>query len=93
MLEEPEANARTMNFIDNPTKRVKELLPYIYEILDALGHPEALITDRSSVNHFFSLVGEGIEVDTEMARLKDILDVPVAFEDYLVDVAERMAAK
>jgi hypothetical protein len=55
-------------------------------ILDVLGHPEALVTDLSSVSDF------GRRNKRRLYRISRTLGVPVGWDDLLVDIAARMRA-
>lgn len=60
----------------------------INQILEALGHPEAFVTDLSAIDHFSDMM-EGFKPEY-LAELEKNLGVVVKNEDLLVDVARRM---
>lgn len=68
------------------------------QILEALGHPEALVTDASLVIDFPVILPEEMPLDgpewdaVTLADLSQDLGVPVYKTDRLVDVAARMRA-
>lgn len=84
------------------TTKTDELRPYVRRVLEALGHPSAMVTDRSLVEDFFAydkflLLEDGHtedEVDDRMADrvafLVFDLGVPVASSDRVTDVAARL---
>jgi len=41
-----------------PQVAVDDLAPYVAQVLDALGHPEALVTDDSFISDFLEVGGE-----------------------------------
>lgn len=70
--------------------KIEELQEYVDKILEAIGHPEALVTDESKIFDFV------FSEDDESSRLVTIalnLGVPVAKSDYLIDIAKRMRDK
>ena len=74
------------------------LQPYIEEILEALGHSEALISSKTTINHFVSALAEDDEEEMvfedtalELAEdLSDELGVEVDPEDTIVSIARRV---
>jgi len=71
--------------------RVIRLQPEIMRILDLLGHPDALVTDRSSFGDFFSFAWRDADAQAELAAIAQQLAVgPIAYETLLVDVAEKL---
>jgi hypothetical protein len=71
-----------------PQSRVGALAVQIAVVLDALGHPEALVTDLSSIGDFYWCTTE--EDAAALAALRERLGVPVRMADRLVDVAARL---
>lgn len=72
-----------------PQDKVIELEAWVDKVLDALGHPEALVTDRSSISDFSCE-----ETPVALAnRLQLELGIPVESRDYIVDVAKRLKEK
>jgi len=66
--------------------RVAELEPEIDRVLEALGHPEALVTDLSMFSDF------GF-TDAEADEVSATLGIAVSRRDYLVDAAQRLKDK
>jgi len=67
-----------------PQSRTQTFSKEIRLILDAIGHPEAWISDESK---FYDFAVD----DQEVKELSSKLKVKIKDSDYLVDVAERMA--
>jgi hypothetical protein len=72
-----------------PTARVRQYRAEIARILDALGHPEAPVTDESRLRDF--PLREDDE-DPSLTELRIDLGVRVGRDDRLVDIAQRMRA-
>jgi hypothetical protein len=72
-----------------PTARVRQSRAENERILDALGHPEALVTDESRLRDF--PLREDDE-DPSLTELRIDLGVRVRRDDRLVDIAHRMRA-
>jgi hypothetical protein len=64
-----------------PQEQVSILEPWIGDVLEALGHPDALVTDESCVSDF-GLTPE--EISTISRKLG------VEFKGYIVDVAMKL---
>lgn len=74
--------------------RVVDLWPQVKRALNALGHPEAMVTDESRVSDFADFGGGGGVTPRGLARAaKSRLGVRVRAQDRVVDVAQRLAAK
>jgi hypothetical protein len=69
-----------------PTVRVRQYRAEIARILDALGHPEALVTDESRLSDF--PIREDDEVS--LIDLASDLGIRVRPQDRLIDIARRM---
>lgn len=65
-----------------PTVLVDTLEPYVEQVLEALGHPEALVTDLSTIGDF------GLE-DNECAAAGSKLRVALLDDDYIYEIARR----
>lgn len=83
-----------------PQKKVENYEKELDVILEVLGHPEALITDESSVGDFTSVGFFRQPLTKRIAKRKQLevrysklLGMPVALHDLLVDVAERLRTK
>ena len=68
---------------------VSQLEPYIDKVLEALGHPEALVTDESYVSDFLCIVDEK-ETDLELKKACKKLNLSFKKADSIVDVARRV---
>ena len=73
-----------------PQDKVSALEPWVDEVLEILGHSEALVTDESSVWDFFPFMDEDKEVEEEFEEFKSKLGFDVSIEDLIVDVASRL---
>lgn len=62
------------------------LEPYVELVLNALGHPEALVTDLSTIGDF------GLD-DDELSSASTRLDVALSETDYIYEVAQRLRDK
>jgi|RhiMetdeSRZDD1v2_1073273.scaffolds.fasta_scaffold3681592_2 hypothetical protein len=62
--------------------------PEIDDVLAALGHPEALVTDKSRLSDF-----EDARDAMDLVALRMRVGVPLERDDLLVDIAARMRAK
>ena len=83
MKKQPKLDStKPINFEMAPTLRVnsKQLRPYIDQLLEILGHPEALVTDESRISDF---------VDIELKEINKTVKLPFPIEknDTLVAVA------
>lgn len=56
-------------------------------LLKALGHPEALVTDESTVSDFLDVFSSELQ-DKQLKRLEKKLGFPVRESDYIWQVAE-----
>ena len=65
--------------------RTERIRPWISKVLEAVGHPEAFVTDESKIGDFFS--SDEAEKAVEIAKK---LGVSVAMRDHVVDVANRI---
>jgi len=66
--------------------RTETLRPWISKVLEAVGHPEAFVTDKSTVSDFFSM-------DDRAGKAEEIskkLGVTLKLSDYIIDVANRI---
>jgi hypothetical protein len=64
-------------------ERIAMLTTQVERVLEAIGHPEALVTDESSVSDFYLEPNELEDVKTK-------LGVEVNRDDLIVDVATRL---
>lgn len=69
-----------------PTSRIERLEPEVQRVLEALGHPEAWVTDESQVGDFYTRE-DGPELLTPVSAA---LGLSLQFEDYIADVAEKL---
>jgi len=72
-----------------PQDEVDQLEPYIYKVLEALGHPEALVTDESYISDFLCIVDEK-EADGELKIACDKLGFNFSKLDSVVDIARKV---
>jgi hypothetical protein len=81
--------------------RVRQLAPYMERVLAALGYGRVLVTDESLVGDFFEsylfrdtddphAAAQKVTDDARLASGAAQLGVPVTYEDYIVEVAERL---
>ena len=70
-----------------PQDQTEELSPYIDQILEALGHPEALVTDESMIGDFRSFGITHEEKEIWLNGLSEKLGIPIKSNDYLVDLS------
>lgn len=71
-----------------PQQRVARLDAYVQRVLDALGHPEAFVTDQSTLGDFYRAADP--DSDAKLARVAERLGLMLSFDDYIADVAERL---
>ncbi|MDF0666035.1 MAG: hypothetical protein P0119_08155 [Nitrospira sp.] len=69
-----------------PTVLVETLEPYVERVLTALGHPEALVTDLSTIGDF------AVD-DDERSAASVMLGVALSDADYIHEVAQRLRAQ
>ena len=60
--------------------RISELWPYVQRVLEALGHPEAWVSDESTVGDFLEWVGTG-EFDEDGIELAELAGEGEVLED------------
>ena len=60
---------------------VNELEPYVDEVLEALGHPEALVTDESTLSDFFDIFGSKEDREKEFQDFKERVGVDIGTDD------------
>lgn len=66
-----------------------ELRPFMEKVLKALGHPDAFVTDESTVWEFvFSY--EGKAKSAKLRRISKALGFKIKGGEYLIDLAERL---
>lgn len=68
------------------TVLVDTLESHVEQVLEALGHPEALVTDLSTIGDF------GLE-DEERAASSAALGVPLTDDDYIYEIARLLRDK
>lgn len=78
-------------------EEVELLRPYINRVLDAVGHPEAWVSDQSSIGDFrpidFSSDNQsGDEYQKFVNDVAAILGIGINKGDYIVDIAMRLKA-
>lgn len=77
-----------MKIVCAPQDKVSDLEYWVNRILEVVGHPEALVTDESSLWDFFPFNEEADE--NKVRAIQNKLGVNVSLSDYLVDIAQRM---
>jgi hypothetical protein len=70
--------------------RVRELGDRILPVLAALGHPEALITDESTVSDFVDVFSTERQRSAILKGVSKRLGVEVKGDDLVVDVVRRV---
>jgi len=68
--------------------RVTILLPWVKKVLEAVGHPEAFVTNRSMLSDFWSM--DKAERAALAAETGKKLGIRVEPGDYVVDVASKL---
>ena len=68
------------------TVLVDALEPYVERVLKALSHPEAMVTDLSTISDF------GLDND-ELSTASTRLEVTLSDTDYIYEVAQRLRDK
>ena len=76
-------------FASQELSSLKGLAPYIDKILEILGHPEAFITDESTVSDFLCFLDEE-EAKAQLAEISRRMPFKVKKSDYIVDLARRL---
>jgi hypothetical protein len=72
---------RNKKIVFAPQDKIRELRPWVQSVLEAIGHPEAWVSDQSSVGDFCL-------DDDELAEVSEILGVPVEHKSYIHDLAQ-----
>jgi len=72
-----------------PQDKIKELEPYMDKVLNALGHPEALVTDESMVTDFLDIFDKDSRVK-QIKKTQKKIKVDIFPGDYIWEVAERI---
>jgi hypothetical protein len=85
-LEEIQGLVRGKKIVFAPQDKIRDLRPWVEQVLKAIGHPEAWVSNQSCVGDF------GPD-DEEMAQIQEALGIPVKGGDYIVDVAQRLKEK
>jgi len=73
------------------SEKVGQLHYYVDLVLDALGHPEALVTDESRLSDFLIgyLFSCKSEDDSRLKDLQEYLAIEINHDDYIWKIAER----
>lgn len=71
------------------SSRINDLRKWVDKVLDAIGHPEALVTDLSTCGDFWDRDGREAEAQT----LSKKLGFRVSPSDRLIDVAGKLRLK
>jgi hypothetical protein len=76
-----------------PQARTARLEPFVQRVLDALGHPEALVTDESMISDFVPHHDSSGADPENMRWLTTVgrqLGMMVSYQDLIVDIAEQL---
>ena len=78
-----------------PQDKVDDLQLYVDQVLKALGHSEALVTDESYISDFLPFIGSmgRKEAFEKFSKKMKKLGIEVKFEDSVIEVAERLKNK
>ena len=79
-----------MKFESAAQDNVDKLQPYVDRILEALGHPEAFVTDESIVGDFINVFSSKEERYVVAAQLSSKLGLVIETKDYIYKIAERL---
>lgn len=71
--------------VDSP-----ELAPYVAKILKAVGHPEAYVTDESSIWDFLDVFDSKAKKNKTVEKIAAKLKVKILSGDYLWEIAKKM---
>jgi hypothetical protein len=92
-LERAREAAKSGKFEMAPQVRIEALDFYVQKILDALGHPEALVSDESQINDFSDWGASKENRDAWALELSDKLGLPVERKEFIPDVALKLKRK
>jgi hypothetical protein len=92
-LERAREAAKSGKFEMAPQVRIEALDFYVQKILDALGHPEALVSDESQINDFSDWGASKEDRDAWVLELSDKLGLPVERKEFIPDVALKLKRK
>lgn len=70
--------------------KVEDLDKYVQKVLEAIGHPEAFVTDESMIWDFVPHLRPSSEMQAFLDELSDKLGFEVKHQDYIWDLAKRM---
>ena len=84
------AGAETPTIDLAPTDEIEHLGVWIDEVLKALGHPDALVTDESWIGDFAPFGGSSDEKAAFLIQLEAKLGLPVTTRTPLVEVAKKL---
>ena len=69
---------------------ISALKPYVLRVLEAVGHPEALVTDESSVYDFFDTFDSKKKKMRSVLGLSKKLGIDVSDDDLIWEVARNL---
>jgi hypothetical protein len=92
-LERAREAAKSGKFEMAPQVRIEALDFYVQKILDALGHPEAFVSDESQINDFSDWGASKEDRDAWVLELSDKLGLPVERKEFIPDVALKLKRK
>lgn len=73
-----------------PKYKIEELQPYVDRVLEALGHPEAFVTDESIIGDFINVFSSKEERYILASQLSAKLGLVIETKDYIYKIAERL---
>ena len=77
-----------------PVVKVTELEDYIQDILEAIDHEEAFVTDESQLSDFLDVFGTMEDSEIALEELSNTLDIEIYDElEKIVDIAQRLKDK
>ena len=79
-----------MKFESAPQEKVEHLQPYVDKVLLALGHPEALVTDESTIVDFRPMGLSNEEIYMWYLGVSQSLKVSVGPHHLITDLAEKL---
>ena len=81
-------NSGEIRVVYAKSSRTETLRPWVTKVLEAIGHPEAFITDESTIRDFF--IFDSDNFDDRLAAIGKKLGTSVKLKDRVMDVANRI---
>ena len=82
-------NRENITIVSASKDNIELFQPYVVKVLDAIGHPEAWVTDESSIGDFLPLGKDYQEFVNDVATN---LGIGINKGDFIVDIAMRLKA-